>query len=239
MLARDVMHRGPIVTVGPETSVEEAAGLMLSLGISGLPVVDATTGVVGIITDGDLLRRAELGTEKHRQSWMAFLASPGPLAADYALTHGSKVGEVMTAGVLTAEADTPLDQIVKMMEQKHIRRVPIVERGRLAGIVSRADLMRALIVQRAPPAAAAAHPDAQIVAAVTAFFDQETWSPRATVRISVTDGLVDLWGMIFDERERTALCVAVENIRGVKAVRDHLTWIEPVSGMALGAGISL
>jgi len=237
MLARDVMHRGPIVTVGPETSVEEAAGLMLSLGISGLPVVDATNGVVGIITEGDLLRRAELGTEKHRQSWMAFLASPGRLAADYALTHGSKVGEVMTAGVLTAEADAPLDQIVKLMEQKHIRRVPIVERGRLAGIVSRADLMRALIVQRAP--AAVAHSDAEIVAAVTAFFDQETWSPRATVRVSVSDVVVDLWGMIFDERERTALCVAVENIRGVKAVRDHLTWIEPVSGMALGAGISL
>jgi len=238
MLARDVMHRGPIITVGPETTVEEAARLMLSLGISGLPVIDATNGVVGIITEGDLLRRAELGTEKHRQSWIAYLASPGRLAAEYARAHGSKVGEVMTAGVLTAEADTPLDQIIELMEKKRIRRVPIVERGRLAGIVSRADLMRALIAQRAP-AAGAAHADAEIAAAVTSFFDDETWSPRATVRVSVTDGVVDLWGMIFDERERTALRVAVENIPGVKAVRDQLTWIEPVSGMALGAGTSL
>jgi len=124
------------------------------------------------------------------------------------------------------------------MEQKHIRRVPIVERGRLAGIISRADLMRALIIQR-PPAAKAPHPDSEILAAVTAVFDHETWSPRATVRVSVTDGVVDLSGLIFDERERTALCVAAENIPGVKAVRDHLNWIEPVSGMALGAGTAL
>ena len=230
MLARDVMHRGPIVTVGPEASVEEAARLMLSLGISGLPVIDATNGVVGIITEGDLLRRAELGTEKHRRPWIALLSSPGRLASEYSLAHGSKVGEVMTTGVLTAEADTPLDQIVKLMEEKRIRRVPIVERGRLAGIVSRADLMRALIAQRAPTTGTA-QSDAEITAAVSAFFDSEIWSPRATVRVSVTDGIVDLWGMILDERERTALCVAAENIPGVKAVRDHLSWVEPVSGM--------
>lgn len=237
MLARDVMHRGAIITVGPEATVDEAARLMLSLGISGLPVVDATHRVVGIITEGDLLRRAELGTEKRRRAWIALLASPGRLAQDYAHAHGSKVGEVMTADVVTAEADTPLGEIVKLMEQKRIRRVPIVDQGRLTGIISRADLIRALIVQRVPPMNPA-HSDAEIAAAVTAFFDRETWTPRATVHVSVTEGVVDLWGMIFDERERTALRVATENIPGVKAVRDHLSWIEPVSGMTLGADTS-
>jgi len=238
MLAKDVMHRGPVVTISPEATVEEAARLMLSLGISGLPVIDATTGVVGIITEGDLLRRAELGTEKRRRPWIAFLASPGRLAEEYASTHGSKVGEVMTTGVLTAEADAPLEDVVKLMEQKRIRRVPIVERGRLAGVISRADLMRALITQR-QPAAGGAHPDTEILSAMTKFFEHEVWSPRASVRFSVTDGVVELSGMIFDERQRTALLVAAENIPGVRAVRDHLTWVEAASGMALGIGTAL
>ena len=238
MQARDVMSRGPIITVEPKTSIEEAARLMLSLGISGLPVVDASNGVVGILTEGDLLRRAELGTEKHRRPWFAFLASPGRLAAEYVVAHGSKVGEIMTTEVITADVDNPLDQIVKLMEKKRIRRAPIIERGRLAGIVSRADLMRALIARKAP-ATSAGHSDEEILAAVSKIFDDETWCPRATVRASVTDGIVDLWGLIFDERERIALRVAAENVAGVKAVRDHLTWVEPVSGMAIASGSDL
>ncbi|GGF43518.1 histidine kinase [Aliidongia dinghuensis] len=238
MKASDVMTQGPIVTVHPETSLEEAAGLMIKLHISGLPVVDAAGKLVGILTEGDLLRRAEIGTAPHRRRWVSFLSAPGRLADEYVQTHGIKVGDLMSRDVVMAAPDTPLEAIVGLLEQHCIKRLPIVEGDRLLGIVSRLDLVRALLRQL-ELSAPAARSDDDILRDVAAVFEDEVWVPRAGVRVEVHDGIVDLCGLIYDERQRSALRVAAETVAGVKLVRDHLTWVKPASDMTIGVGVPL
>src|SRR5580704_2560268 len=154
MQASDVMSRS-VVTATPETAIEELARLLVEKKISGLPVIDAAGALVGIVTEGDLLRRIETGTQKQHSGWYGFVFGPGRLAADYTRSHARKVGEIMTANVFAAAPDTPLGDIVEAMETRHIKRVPIVEGGRLVGIVSRADLVAALagiLAQKQGPA---------------------------------------------------------------------------------------
>ncbi|HUZ74587.1 MAG TPA: CBS domain-containing protein [Stellaceae bacterium] len=231
MKAADVMrHR--VVTVTPETTVADAAKLMLHHGVSGLPVIDKAGAVIGMVTEGDLLRRAETGTEKRRPHWLEFILGPGPLAVDYVRAHGRKVGEVMTRRVIVIAPETPLEEVVHSMERHRIKRLPVLDHGRLVGIVSRASLLPVLahLAAAAPTAAPA---DAELRRRVLTAIEQQPWAIRATIDAVVQDGIVDLHGVILDERERQALCVVVENVPGVKAVRDHLAWVEPVSGMVV------
>lgn len=231
MKAADVMrHR--VVTATPETSVADAARLMLDHGISGLPVVDKAGAVVGMVTEGDLLRRAETGTGKRRPHWLEFVLGPGPLALDYVREHGRKVGEIMTRRVIAVTPETPLEEVVGLMEKRHVKRLPVLDGGRLAGIVSRASLLPVL-AHLAAAAPAGAPGDTELRGRVLAAVERQPWAMRASIDAVVHDGVVDLHGVILDERERQALCVLVENVPGVKEVRDHLTWVEPVSGMVM------
>jgi CBS domain-containing protein len=237
MKAADVMTREPM-SVTPQTTIVEAARLMLQHRISGLPVTDAKGSVVGVVTEGDLLRRAETGTERHRSSWLTFLVGPGRLAGDYASTHARKVGEVMTSEVAVVAPSHELAIVVGLMEKHRIRRVPVVERGKLVGIVSRADLVRALVQCLTQEADAHAHEvvaDETIRDRILEIIDKEPWGPRCTLDAKVNGGVVDLHGTIMDDRERTAVIVAAEGVAGVKTVHDHLVWIEPTSGFAIGA----
>ncbi len=229
MNAADVMT-SPVISVKPETPVIEAVHLMLQDDISGLPVVDDAGALVGIVTEGDLLRRAETGTERRRPRWIEFFQT-GKLAEEYAQTHGRKVGEVMTSTLVVASEDMPLAQIVDLMERKRVQRIPIVRDGKLVGIVSRADLLRALarLVADAPGAAVG---DVTIHDQLAADLARQNWAPR-TIDFTVRDGVVELSGVIVDERHRAALCVAAENVPGVKSVRDRLIWVEPNSGMPI------
>src|SRR5215471_18463161 len=143
MKAHDVMTWGAI-TVGPDEPVLKAARLMLQNRISGLPVVDKEGQLVGMVTEGDFLRRGELGTQRQRPRWLEFLLGPGPLAAEYVRSSGQKVGEIMTIEPKTVTPDTPLDEIVRLMERHRIKRLPVVQDGKLVGIVSRANLLHAL-----------------------------------------------------------------------------------------------
>jgi CBS domain-containing protein len=232
MKAADVMTR-LVVSVTPETPVAEAVRLMLQDNISGLPVVDSGGRLIGIVTEGDFLRRVETGTERRRPRWLEFLIGPGRLADEYVHAHGRKVEEVMTRDVVTVAADTPLDEVVRLMERRRIKRLPVVRgRGEVVGIVSRANLLHALagIAAEAPPPSA---DDTAIRNRILAAIDRESWAPRAGVDVMVRNGVVHLWGSVFDDRERQALCVAAENVPGVKAVKDHLAWIEPTSGMVI------
>src|SRR3954452_82311 len=129
-----------VITVTPGTTVGEAAELMLEHRISGLPVVDAAGAVVGIVTEGDLLRRAETGTERRRARWLEFLIAPGRLASEYAHANGRQVGEVMTDDVATVGPDDAVAELIDMLERRRIKRVPVMEGARLVGIVSRANL---------------------------------------------------------------------------------------------------
>jgi len=237
MNAADVMTLDPL-SVAPQTALVEAGRLMLQHRISGLPVTDPRGAVVGVVTEGDLLRRAETGTERHRTGWLAFLMGPGRLADEYVGAHARKVGEVMTRDVVAVGASTGLAEIVQLMEKHRIKRVPVVANGKLVGIVSRSDLVRALVHKLTRQAASRVRDtasDGSIQRRILEIIDKEPWGPRFSVDVTVKAGIVDLHGAITDERERTALIVAAEGIAGVKAVNDHLVWVEPTSGLVIGA----
>jgi CBS-domain-containing membrane protein len=225
----------PAITVRPETTIAEAAGLLLEHRISGLPVVDAAGEVVGIVTEGDLLRRAETGTERRHARWLEFLITPGRLAREYAGAHARKVGEVMAPDVVSIAPQDPLEEVVRLMETRHIKRLPVIDAGRLVGIVSRANLVRALVDKLARPAAAAAGDGAAIRERILGDIAKQRWAPQASVDVRVSDGVVELYGTITDDRERAALVVLAENTVGVKAVHDQLVWVEPMSGFVIPA----
>ena len=140
MKASDVMTRD-VITVRRETSVTNAIRLMLDNNVSGLPVLD-NGKVIGILTEGDLLRRSETGTEKHRPRWLEILMGPGRMAGEYVRTHGRRVEEIMTTDLVSVAGDTPLDEVVGLMERRRIKRVPVIEGDLLVGVISRADLLR-------------------------------------------------------------------------------------------------
>jgi CBS-domain-containing membrane protein len=231
MQAKDVMTRD-VVSIGPDATVLQAARLMLQHRISGLPVIDNAGALVGVLSEGDFLRRQETKTERRRSRWLEFLMGPGKIAAEYTHTHGSKVSEVMTDTVQTVAEDTALEDIVELMERHRIKRLPVVRGRKVVGIVTRSNLMHAMVsLARAVPAPA--QDDAAIRDSLLAVIEKEKWAPAAMVNVIVHDGVVELWGAVLDDRQRAALKVAAENTAGVKAVKDHLVWVEPTSGMVI------
>lgn len=233
MKASDVMTRR-IVSVTPEASVLEAVRLMLQNHISGLPVVDTTGNLVGVVTEGDFLRRAETGTQRKRSRWLELLVGPKTLAEEYIHAHGRKVEEVMTPDPVTISEDTPLEEVVRAMERHRIKRLPVVRGKNVVGIVSRANLMHALAsLGRAAPAAS--NSDTAIRDQILKDLDKQVWAPVALIDVVVRDGVVELWGTITEEKQGDGLRVVAENIPGVKKVVNHLTWIEPMSGMILSS----
>jgi len=231
MNAEHVMTRD-VISIDPDATVLQAARLMLQHHISGLPVIDKNGNLVGVLSEGDFLRRRETKTERRRSRWLEFLMGPGRIAAEYSHSHGSKVSEVMTAEVQTVDEVTPIEDIVDLMERRRIKRVPVLCGGQVVGIVTRSNLMHAM-VSLARAAQPAATDDAAIRESLLAEMQKEQWAPAATTNIVVHNGVVELWGVIVDERQREALKVAAENTPGVKAVKDHLVWIEPTSGLTI------
>jgi len=226
MKAREIMTM-EVVSVSPDASILEAVRLMLQNRISGLPVVDRQGTLVGVVTEGDFLRRAETGTQRKRARWIEFLMGQGQSADEYVRTHGRKVADVMTPTPITITEDTRLDDIVNLMEQRAVKRLPVARQGRVVGIVSRANLLHALasVVGELP---ASATTDVTIREQIMSELSNKAWSPR-DFNVVVRDGVVELWGEILDEREREAAKIAAENVAGVKAVKDHLVWGEPMS----------
>lgn len=233
MIVADVMTRH-VLSVAPDSSVEEAAATMLERGISGLFVVDQKGDLVGVVTEGDLLRRDEIGTQRHRPWWLRLIVSPGRQAADFTRTHGRRVSDVMTESVISVPNDAELEEVVDLMERHRIKRVPVTQDGRVIGVVSRADLLRALVTRARtePPVSA---DDRSVRAAILDALDKQSWAPMTTLNVTVVDGVVDVWGTITNDDERRAICVLAENVPGVKSVRDHLVFVEPYSGTVIEA----
>ena len=231
MIVSDVMTRH-VISISPDASVEEAAKQMLERGISGIVVVDAKGELAGVVTEGDLLRRDELGTERHRPWWLRLLVSPGRQALNFTRAHGRRVRDVMTEDVVTVAADATLEDVVELMEQYRIKRVPVTEGNRVVGVVSRADLLRALVVSSRNDAPLDTD-DRSLRAAVLDAVDKQSWTPLTTLNVTVVDGVVDLWGTITNEDERRGICVLAENTPGVKQVNDHLVFVEPYSGTVI------
>ncbi len=227
----DVMTK-KVVSVAPDDSVLHAVRLMLQHKISGLPVVDANGALVGILTEGDLLRRAETGTQKQHPRWIEFMIGPGVLAEEYVRSSARKISEIMTRNVHTIDEDTPVSEAVDLMEERRIKRLPVVRDGKAVGILSRANLLHAL-ASVADEVQTVAPDDVEIRETLLRHLNKQPWAPLAIVNVTVRDAIVELWGTVTDERERTALVVAAENIPGVKGVNDHLAWIDPLTGMVI------
>jgi CBS domain-containing protein len=209
---------------------------MLQNRISGLPVIDKDGELMGIVTEGDFLRRGELGTQRRRPKWLEFIVGPGRLAEEYVHATGRKVDEIMTTDPVTAAENDTLEKVVEVMERRHVKRLPVVKNGRVVGIISRANLMHALasFARDEEERAARVQPnDSQIRDNILAVLDRQNWAPR--VNVVVKNGVAELWGVITDDRERKAVVVAVENVPGVEHVHDHLVWVEPMSGVAFAS----
>ncbi len=227
--ASDIMTR-EVISATADMSVESVAHLMLQHHLSGLPVLDAAGKLVGIITEGDLLRRVELGTGRKRSKLYGLFA-PASVAQDYVLANGRRAGEIMTRDILAVAPATPVDEIVDIMEQRHIKRIPVVEQGQIAGIVSRADLLKVLLTKmRDVPRQDL--PDDEIASHVLAEIRKQPWSTR-NAGVTVDNGIVHLHGIIYDHREHIAMRVAAANAPGAKGICDELQCIEPVSGVPI------
>ena len=231
MKAKDVMT-SPVISIEPDAPVLQAVSIMLQRRISGLPVIDKDRRLVGMVTEGDFLRRAETGTERRRPRWLEYLVGEGRLADEYTHSHGRKVGEIMTIKPLTVTEETPLEEVVKVMEKRQIKRLPVVRGEEVVGIISRANLVHALAraAREVEPVAA---DDQAIRHRLVAELAKQPWAPLALIDVIVKDGVVELWGSITDERARQAMIVAAENVSGVKRVNDHLAWVDALSGMVL------
>jgi len=227
--AKDIMT-SPVVTATPETTVREIAETLLKRHISAVPVVDEKNQVVGVVSEGDLIRRAEIGTDqKPRSWWLDLFADPAAEATDYAKSHGLRARDVMTRKVVAAGPDATLVDIAEILEKHHIKRVPILEGGRLIGIVSRANLLQGLAMAAARPLAAATADDKGIRERIVAALAREPWASVGTTNVTVSNGAVEFWGTVGSPEEMRASRVLAEGVAGVKSVADH-RGLRPLAG---------
>jgi CBS domain-containing protein len=231
MKASDVMTR-TVITVGEQAPIAEALRLMLGKAISGLPVVDCNNQLVGILTEGDLLRRAELATERHIAWWKNLLFGPWFSAQEYVRTHARSVASVMTRETLCIAEDTPLSMIVRMMEQGQVKRLPVLKDGKVIGIVSRRDVLRPLSSMVGDPLVRSAT-DASILQQIERDLAAQPWSPRHNISVAVNDGVVALSGTVSGYEQRDALQVLIEGVAGVRKIRDELLVLDPYLGTAI------
>lgn len=227
MKASDVMTT-KVISIRPDATLTEMIKLMLDHRISGLPVVDKDGKLVGVVTEGDCLRRAETGTEVKRSFWRDMLTGSETLANEYIRSHGRKVSEVMTRDPISVSPDTDLSEVIHMMEKNRIKRVPVVKDGAVVGILSRANLLQTLsgLVRNT----SVNDSDADIRKGVVAALGTLPWAANEFLNVTVKDGVVDLWGSYTAYRQDEAAVVAAENVPGVKQVRNHLSWVDPMSG---------
>jgi CBS domain-containing protein len=220
MKAADVMVTD-VITVQPHDTVRDVAAVLLGREISAAPVVDDEGRLVGIVSEGDLMRRAEIDTERRRSWWLEFLATPQTRARDFVKAHAVKVADVMTRNVVTATEDMPLADLITLLEKRGIKRVPVVRGGAVVGIVSRRNILQAF-AQSVATAREATASDAAIREAIIAELKAQPWGKPWLLTVTVTDGIVELWGLVDSEEERQAVRVAAEAAAGVKGVKDNL-----------------
>jgi CBS domain-containing protein len=232
MRAHQIMTR-QVITIVADAPVVDAANIMLDKHISGLPVVDQAGKLVGIVSQGDFIRRAEIGTQRKRGRWLKFFVGPGRAASDFVHERGRKVGEIMTSDPCTVTEDATLEDIVELMERNNVKRLPVMRGDRLVGIVTRTNLLQAVagLTRDVPdPTADDDHIRNHIIASV----EKTDWAPFG-LGVIVLNGVVHLNGVITNEQSRDATIVAAENVSGVTKVHDHLCWVDAASGAYLNS----
>ena len=226
MQARDIMTPD-VISVAPDTPLADVVRLLLEHRISAVPVVQ-DGAVVGIISEGDLLRRVETHTDAPPSRWLELLHGGSTRAADYVKTHGRRADEVMTRNVVTVGEDAPLVQIARLLASHRIRRVPVLRGDRLVGIVSRANLLQALASHMPPAPPPGSTDDRRIRDALLAEIGRQSFAAPGDASVMVKDGVVSLWGTVESDDRRRALVVAAENIPGVVRVEDCMQRPAPV-----------
>ena len=220
MKAKDIMT-SRVVTVDPDTPVIEIAALLLERKISAVPVIDDNDAIVGIVSEGDLIHREEIGTaEKKRSWWLGMFAGSTELAEDYVRSHGHSAQDVMTRDVVSVGEDAELTEIAELLETHHIKRVPVVRNGELVGIISRANFIQAIAASKEIRLVPENANDATIRAEVESALKREAWASGNTV-VAVTDRTVKLWGWVRNDAERKASRVVAEGVAGVASVEDR------------------
>jgi len=232
MRAHQIMTR-QVITVAADASIVDAANIMLDKHISGLPVIDKAGALVGIVSQGDFIRRAEIGTQRKRGRWLKFFVGPGRAASDFVHERGRKVGEVMTSEPHTVTENATLEDIVELMERNNVKRLPVVREDKLVGIVTRTNLLQAVagLTRDVPDPTA---DDDHIRSRIITSMEKTDWAPFG-LGVIVLNGVVHLNGVITNEGSRQAAIVAAENISGVKKVHDHLCWVDAASGVYLNS----
>jgi CBS domain-containing protein len=211
----------PVITVKPTMSVKDVARLFLERRVSAVPVVDDQEKIIGIVSEGDLVHRSEIFTERQHPWWLVLMAGDEGLAAEYIKAHAKQIVDIMTRKVITAGPDTPLQEIAAMLEKYGIKRLPIVRDGQLVGIVSRANLVQAIATSGSKLDVPLS--DTTIREKLLTHLNTQNWAHTALLNATVSGGVVDLWGYGESDTERKAIRVAAEATPGVRAVNDHMT----------------
>jgi CBS domain-containing protein len=221
MQAKDVMTT-KLVTAEPDTSVRDIAKLMLVHRISGIPIVDKSERVLGMVSEGDLMRRPESETERTPSWWLEAVFAPRDKATDYIKAHGTKADEVMTPNVLTVDEDMSVRDVAQLLEEHRFKRVPVVRDGKLVGIISRANLLHGLVAGGPDEVRPGAADDRSIRETLLQTLADEAGINTAMVNVIVSDGVVQLWGLVDSAREKKAAQLAAETMAGVKSVENNL-----------------
>lgn len=225
MRAKDIMTT-PVVSVAPETGISEVARLLLERRISAVPVIQGDGRLLGVVSEGDFLRRAE-GDRPHGSWWLRLFSDPGNNAAEYVKTHGRTAADVMTRNVITVTEDASAGDVARLLETKRIKRVPVLRDGKVVGIVSRADLLRSLAARSNAPAAPASVEDEAIRKQILDEIGAGDWAPTYGVSVIVVEGVVQIWGLVESQEQREALRVAAANVPGVRSVELNVGAIPP------------
>ena len=227
MRAHQIMTKN-VITVGPDSSIADAAKLMLEQHISGLPVLDKSGKLVGIVSEGDFLRRSEIGTQRRRPRWLQFLMGAGREAKEFVQQSGRQVEDIMARDPVTVTEDAQLEELVELMEKHDIKRLPVMRNDQLVGIVTRANLLQAVasLARDVPDPTA---DDDHIRERITDAIMSTNWRPIG-LQVTVRNGVVHLHGIIINDSARQASIVAAQNVAGVKKVHDHLCFVDTYSG---------
>ncbi len=231
MRAAQVMSPG-ILTISAKASVFDAAELLVGAGVSAMPVVDGTGRIVGIVSEADLMRRAEIGTEPRKSWFQRFFADDATTAAEYVSLHARRVRDVMTSPVITVQEDALVGDVADLMAKHKVKRVPVLRGDVAVGVVSRSNLLQALL-SREPEATASRSSDDEIRRDVEAVVAKQPWSSPWPANIVVNAGVVHLWGMVPSDAASSAYRVAAENVPGVKKVKNHMRLMPASVGMGI------
>jgi len=223
MKVADIMTRD-VVCVPPDASVRDAARLMLEHRISGVPVVDAERRVLGVVSEGDLLRRPEIDTERPDRGWLSIFVSDETRARELIKSRGGVAREVMTQPAICVTPETSVEEAVRTMERHGVKRLPVLEQGKLAGLMTRADVVRAWLRQQKPPASES---DRELRERVAERLRSLAWTESARINVEVEAGVVQLWGTVESTTQRDAIVVAISGLDGVKDVQAYLGSLIP------------